>query len=266
MPLRSGSASSGGPTQKAPSIVGDPMEQAAFISAGGSFLSDGTISMNAASDQARAPRAAAAGKLRVFKRWPFSSSLKRMTCAIDLAGSATISSGLTSGDALDKWHASVDALGCGNGGGGVRIVCKGAPEALAPLLRAVPPAYNAAYASLSATGARVLALAYRVLPGASVAKVRSWPREEAEQQLSFVGFLVLSSPLKTDSKRTVKELQLSQHRVVMITGDAPLTAVAVAHQVRVEVTRRPCLPKLCTLPIVSCDHNRFAGRHSQTCN
>jgi manganese-transporting P-type ATPase len=207
------------------------MEQAAFQAAGGSFLPDGYVTVSSTTDAAKGKQGVT--RLRVIKRWPFSSALKRMSCAIEVSSPASISAAGTisgSGGSYNAWHAQADALGSGSG---VRILCKGAPEAIAPLLRAAPPSYAAAYASLSATGARVLALAYRSLPpGSSAIKVRSWTRNEAEQQLTFVGFLVLSSPLKTDSKRTVRELQLSRHRVVMITGDAPLTAVAVAHQVR----------------------------------
>ena len=225
MPLQQ-RAAGGAAASGAVSVVGDPMERSAFIAAGAIFLSDGSVSVLTPADASRRA-SASTSLLRVVKRWPFSSALKRMSCAIDVAASSAPAARQRVGEG--GWHGAMDALGAG---AGVRIVCKGAPEALAPLLSAVPPAYASAYASLSATGARVLALAYRVLPAAaSASKVRAWSREDAEQGLTFVGFLVLSSPLKTDSRRTVRELQLSRHRVVMITGDAPLTAVAVAHQV-----------------------------------
>jgi magnesium-transporting ATPase (P-type) len=113
----------------------------------------------------------------------------------------------------------------------MRIVVKGAPEVISALLAAVPDGYDATYRALTLTGARVLALAYRVLPAdATAAAVRKWTRSEAEQKLTFAGFLVLSSPLKTDSRRCIAELRSSEHRVIMITGDAPYTAIAVAAQ------------------------------------
>lgn len=229
MPLQRAPPASGALASPAaaPAVVGDPMERSAFTAAGGTFLPDGSISVLSPADAMRRVPAAVT-RLRVVKRWPFSSALKRMSCAIEVAGAAARTGAGGSGGG-GVWRETMDALGAGSG---VRIVCKGAPEALAPLLAAVPPGYASAYASLSATGARVLALAYRGLPAsATAASVRAWSRDEAERGLVFAGFLVLSSPLKTDSRRTVRELQLSRHRVVMITGDAPLTAVAVAHQV-----------------------------------
>merc|ERR1712176_1043391 len=52
-----------------------------------------------------------------------------------------------------------------------------------------------------------------------------------EQNLIFAGFLVFDCPLKSDSRSIILEMKHSHHNVVMITGDAVLTAAEVARQV-----------------------------------
>jgi cation-transporting ATPase 13A1 len=70
-------------------------------------------------------------------------------------------------------------------------------------------------------------------------RINDLKREEVECDLTFAGFLILQCPLKDDAKKAVRMLNESSHRVVMITGDNPLTAVHVAREV--EIVDRECL-------------------------
>lgn len=219
--------------------AGDPIEQAAHSALGWAVDGSGTArplggprvgtleSWGVLPDTA----ASASPAVRVLHRWPFTSALKRMTCAVQVnaqgleairraaKGSAKAGTGAT--------KAALDNVPTGQG----VLVTKGAPEVVEKLLAAVPPGYAATQAQMSAKGSRVLALAYRVLPpGTTVASLAGMGRRQAEQGLSFAGFLACSSPLKTDSARVVKELQEAELRCCMITGDSPLTALAVAGQ------------------------------------
>ncbi|CAH0482113.1 unnamed protein product [Peronospora belbahrii] len=113
-----------------------------------------------------------------------------------------------------------------------RVLTKGAPEVLESIFTNKPPYYRRVYHYYASKGCRVLALGFRVLPvEISLDELRRKPRCELESSLTFAGFLILNCPLKTDTKQTIRELMVSKHQVVMVTGDNPLTACDVARQV-----------------------------------
>ncbi|CAN9173138.1 unnamed protein product [Alternaria alternata] len=100
---------------------------------------------------------------------------------------------------------------------------KGAPETIRKMLVNTPPNYEETFKHFTRNGGRVLALAYKFLSEEGEwgqNRINDLKREQVESDLHFAGFLVL------------------HHRVVMITGDNPLTAVHVAKQV--EIVDRDC--------------------------
>ena len=87
---------------------------------------------------------------------------------------------------------------------------------------------------------RVIALAYKELPADYTAsQIRDLVREDVESELRFGGFAVLQCPLKPESEPALRMLKEASHQLVMITGDAPLTACHAAR--RVHIVDRPVL-------------------------
>lgn len=160
--------------------------------------------------------------IRVLHRFAFSSKLRRMTVLAtdDDGGDETL------------W-----------------ALTKGAPEALGPMLDpdSVPKDYERSYLRHMALGRRVLALAYRNLGKNTPSNIAKWKssRDGVERKLAFAGLLIMDSPLKADSARVVKELRAGAQDVVMVTGDAVLTAAEVARRVGIVDAPKGATYELC---------------------
>ena len=80
---------------------------------------------------------------------------------------------------------------------------------------------------LSSQAMRVIALAYRELPSKlSISK----NDKTLEQNFTFLGFTGIIDPVRPEAKEAVKLCKQAGIRVVMITGDNPLTARAIASE------------------------------------
>ena len=69
---------------------------------------------------------------------------------------------------------------------------------------------------------------------------------QAEADLDFAGLAVFEAPLKENSEPALRMLQQASHQLVMITGDAPLTACYTAKQVH--IVDRPVAILTCDQP------------------
>ena len=78
------------------------------------------------------------------------------------------------------------------------------------------------FAALSAEGLRTLGVAVRELPGATVAS------RDDEQEMTFLGLLVLHDPVKQDVEATIGALKALGVTLKVITGDNALVAAQVA--------------------------------------
>ncbi len=83
------------------------------------------------------------------------------------------------------------------------------------------------YHSFMDQGLRVLGFAYReIKPGEQIAR-----KEEAEREMVFVGFIGLEDPPRPEVPYAIRKCREAGIRIIMITGDASRTAVAIAREI-----------------------------------
>lgn len=120
---------------------------------------------------------------------------------------------------------AVTQLWQGPGDSEVVIASKGAPEAIATLCR-LDAAARAALARdvdrMAADGMRVLAVAEATHHG------NDWPASPTAFVFTLLGLVGLADPLRASVPEAVRECRSAGLRVVMITGDYPATALAIA--------------------------------------
>lgn len=174
-------------------LVGDPLEKATLSA----------VDWNLTKQDSVIPKRGKYKALKIYQRFYFSSALKRMSV---LAGY------------MIPFSNEVNYIGA----------VKGAPEVLMGMMKNVPPEYEKTYLEYSRRGSRVLALGIKDFGKIDAQRLRDIKREDVECELEFAGFVIISCPLKPDSKSAIKEIAQASHRVVMITGDNPLTACHVA--------------------------------------
>ena len=179
-------------------VIGDPLEKTVLKETGYRLIQNNAL-------RAMEPSEGRPNNVLVLQRFGFTSKLKRMTVLVREESSTK------------TW-----------------VLTKGAPETIKQFLRpdTVPRDYDRVSMQHMSSGQRVLAMACRTLTKKeATGNVREMKREAAECDLIFVGFLLMHCPIKPDSASIVSELISSGHEVVMITGDAVLTAAEVARKV-----------------------------------
>jgi len=112
------------------------------------------------------------------------------------------------------------------------VAAKGAPEAIVDLCH-MRPADQARVAAavevMAAQGLRVLGVARSRFEGVD------WPAIEHDFEFEFVGLLGLADPLRAEIPAAVAQARTAGIRVVMITGDYPTTAMAIARQAQLDL-------------------------------
>jgi Ca2+-transporting ATPase len=113
------------------------------------------------------------------------------------------------------------------------VATKGAPEAIARLCGLSEPATQAIHATvdaMAADGLRVLGIAKAEHRG------DTFPHSQREFDFQFLGLVGLADPLRPEVPGAVRECRAAGIRVVMITGDYPATASAIAREAGLEVS------------------------------
>jgi Ca2+-transporting ATPase len=110
---------------------------------------------------------------------------------------------------------------------------KGAPEAMADLcglLEAERTALLEQVAAMAGAGLRVLAVARAELPD-DCGRSRPWPETQREISFRMIGLTGLADPIRPAVPAAIRECYHAGIRTVMITGDYPGTAQAIARQI-----------------------------------
>ncbi|XP_072027311.1 polyamine-transporting ATPase 13A3-like [Amphiura filiformis] len=187
-------------------LLGDPMDLKMFEATGCSLEEtqensnrDGTqqitrVIPSATSDKHMSPFA-------ILKQFTFSSSLQRMS---------VIAQSETSNQLAGFVKGSPEM---------VRMLCKPG---------SIPDKVDSLLTKYTSEGLRVLALAWKPLGDVTSNDFNNISRDELESNLIFLGILIWQNRLKSESAAVINELQMSNIRTIMVTGDNILTATSVA--------------------------------------
>ncbi|CAK9801945.1 Polyamine-transporting ATPase 13A3 [Anthophora plagiata] len=141
-------------------------------------------------------------EIGIIQQYQFSSSLQRMSVIIRVLGSDTF-----------------------------KAYTKGSPEMILSLSKpeTIPKDIMFCLKHYTEQGYRVIAMGRTELPENSN-KITKLHRDAVEQNLEFLGLVIMENRLKTPTIPVIKELRTADIHVLMITGDNIQTAVSVAKE------------------------------------
>ncbi|TFK25780.1 aminophospholipid-transporting P-type ATPase [Coprinopsis marcescibilis] len=152
-------------------------------------------------------------------------------------------------NSVNKWAMSI--LQKPHKNGVLTLLMKGAPERVLskcatflengdalPMTEDFKAAYNDAYDYMAARGHRVIACAQLALPGDDFPVSHAFSKDDGGYPTSgycFVGLISLEDPPKHGVREAIGTLRLAGIKVMMVTGDHPKTAEAIARKINLVV-------------------------------
>ncbi|XP_069583244.1 probable cation-transporting ATPase 13A5 [Ranitomeya imitator] len=136
----------------------------------------------------------------IFYQFPFTSSLQRMSVITQTIGEMTFS-----------------------------VFMKGAPEMIIQfcMKETVPDNFSCILDHYTMQGFRVIGIAFKDFKSNEAINVNTLKREDVENELQFLGFLIMENKLKSETKPVLNELKSANIRTIMVTGDNLQTACTV---------------------------------------
>jgi len=115
------------------------------------------------------------------------------------------------------------------------VTAKGAPEAIARVCELPPDRWKALEThinEMAADGLRVLGVAR------ANADPHQWPEDQTAFKFEFLGLVGLADPVRPTVREALTDCYQAGIRVVMITGDYPVTAEAIGREIGLEAADR----------------------------
>ncbi|CAF0715730.1 unnamed protein product [Brachionus calyciflorus] len=139
-------------------------------------------------------------EIGIIKQYPFSSSLQRMSVVVRVLGQKNFV-----------------------------MYCKGSPEKIGELSKpeSLPKDFQKMLTFFTREGYRVIAVAAKPIE-LSFVKVQKMEREKLENDLEFLGLIIMENRLKPETCSVISRLKAANIRTIMCTGDNILTALSVA--------------------------------------
>ena len=140
----------------------------------------------------------------IVKQFPFSSSLQRMSVVVRF---------------FNKDY--------------FEFFCKGSPEIIASMSKpaTLPKNFNDILKKYTRNGYRVISIASKTLDASLDFKtLDTIDRRKLEQDLEFLGLIILENKLKPETSHVIKCLKTANIRLIMCTGDNLMTGISVSRE------------------------------------
>lgn len=129
-----------------------------------------------------------------------------------------------------------------------KLFCKGSPEVIRELCNqnTIPLDYNEQLNHYISKGYYVICLAYKLL-NLNYFQIQTLPRSTAENNLSFLGFVIIHHNLKDKTTSTIEQLTEANIKLILSTGDDILTAISISKQCKLIPQNEP----ICTCEFIN---------------